>query len=320
MKLRRHILFWLVYCIYFFIQSISPQNVNEFSSGKTYWSAFVSLCCFIPMCVMSVYTSIYLIFPRYIESKKYTKAIICFIALFAFGVAVNFYAATTYYTIVGFHAKGPLLLGYLNTIWAMIISGFAIGIKAIRKWYREQSEVHNILRDKTRNDLNLRKRKMHPAFLYSSLESIREKLQSGAGDASSRILTLSGLLSYSLYGTENEVIPLADEISAVEDFIQLEYIDRNKISIRIDPQVDVQRLLVPPMTIFSCLQESFLKIRNSDIEECLTEIVVKVMDEKVLIQVRFTGECADRDIVGPVFIRVPEVYAAISKTPAYDPA
>jgi LytS/YehU family sensor histidine kinase len=247
-------------------------------------------------------------------------AIICFVVLFAAGVTINYYAATAYYAVGGLHAKGPLLLAYLNTLWAMIISGFAIGIKVIRKWYREQHEVHNILRDKTRNDLNLRKRKMHPAFLYSSLESIRQKLQSGSGDASSRILTLSGLLSYSLYGTENETIALADEISAVNDFIELENIERNKISLRIDPQVDVQRLLIPPMTIFSCLQESFLKIRNSEVDECLTEIVVKVMDGKVLIQVRFSGDCAEREIVEPVFIRVPEVYAPMSKMTEYDPA
>ena len=240
--------------------------------------------------------------------------------LFVTGVAINYVGAKIYYNASGINYKTAFLLGYLNTIWAIVIGGFAIGIKAIRKWDREQKEVHNIIRDKTRNDLNLRKRKMHPAFLYSSLGHIKSKLQSDPRDASARILTLSGLLSYSLYETDNELIPLESEMAALDDFILLEDIDRDKLSIRIDPQIDTQRLLIPPMTIFSCLQESFFKISNSDISECRTEIAIKTQDKKVLIQVRFTGECADRRIVEPVFIRVPEVYADTSKNLVYEPA
>ena len=320
MKWRNHILFWLVYCSYFFIQSIAPQDFSEFSSSRTYSNAFVSLCCFIPVCMISVYVSVRFIFPRYIETKKYTYAILTFIALFTGGMMLNYFASATYYSMTGVTAKGPLLLGYLNTIWAMIISGFAVGIKAIRTWDREQKEVHNIMREKSRNDLNLKKRKMHPAFLYSSLGRITQKLESNAADASSMILTLSGLLSYSLYGTDNELIPLENEIEAINDFIVLEDIDRSRLSLRIDPQIDTERLLIPSMTIFSCLQERFLKIRNSELEDCYTEITIKTVQAKVLIQVRFEGLCDEKKSIEPLFIQVPEIYADVRKKMKYDPA
>jgi two-component system, LytTR family, sensor kinase len=261
MKYGRHILFWVVYCFYFYIQSISPQSPEEFSDTSTYRNAFVSLCSFIPVCMLSVYVSIYYIFPNYIETKKYGRAIIAFIILFATGTIINYQAARVYYNfthVVMYPSKGTIMLGYLNTIWAMIISGIAIGIRITRKWIGQQKEIEAITRQKARNELNLQKNRMHPGFLYSSLDSIYADLKEDKGDSSSMILVLSNLLSYSLYESKTERVTLERELSAVADFISLEKMKGSaEILVHVDENIETKSLLIPPMLIVSVLREGF---------------------------------------------------------------
>lgn len=320
MRFGRHMLFWLVYCTYFYIQSISPASLKEFSSSITYRNAFVSLCCFIPVCIMCVYVSIWYIFPKFIEPKKYLPAIFSFVLLFAFGTLINYFAAKSYYSISGSHAKGPLLLGYLNTIWAMIISGFAIGIKAVRKWFTEQKEISAITQNKTRNELNLQKNRMHPRFLYSSLHRIHESLINEDASSSRMILTLSNVLSYSLYESDNEFITLQNEIAAIEDFIALEKSADRQITLTVDEQLDTENLLVPPMIVFSSLQNSFLKMKDGDVSDCRTDIAIRRAADNILFQIRFMGNCAEKKVVEPVNVRVPVKYAATKMDLSYDTA
>jgi two-component system, LytTR family, sensor kinase len=287
MKYGRHILFWLVYCSYFYIQSISPQSLEEFSDASTYRNAFISLCSFMPVCVLSVYVSIYLIFPFYIETKKYGRAIFAFMALFTAGFFINYEGANIYYYyshVVMYPSKGSVILGYLNTIWAMIISGIAVCIKVARKWFNQQKEIEAINRQKARNELNLQKNKMHPRFLYSSLDNIYADLKECKGYSSSMILVLSNILSYSLYESKTERVTLQRELNAVSEFISLEKMKgANEICLYVDANVEVESLLVPPMVILSVLHDGF------------AEAVAIIEDgENVIIDISMTQKPAHR--------------------------
>ena len=294
MKYGRHILFWLVYATYFYIQSISPQRPEEFSDPKTYTNAFVSLCSFIPVCVLSVYVSLYLIFPTFIETKKYGNAIFSFIILFAAGTAINYMAAMVYYRVTNvmtYAIKGCLTLGYLNTIWAMIISGLAICIKIARKSFNQQKEIEAISKQKARNEIHLQKNKIHPGFLYSSLDSIHADLKSGRGDSSSMILVLSNILSYSLYDSKTERVTLQQELNTVAEFISLEKMKGSKeISLCVGEHIETRSLLIPPMLILSVLHDGFAEA-----------VTVREDDENLIVDISMKNRPAHK-------IRVQKVY------------
>jgi two-component system, LytTR family, sensor kinase len=294
MKYGRHILFWLVYCSYFYIQSISPQSVKEFSDPSTYRNAFVSLCSFIPVCVLSVYVSIYLIFPFYIETRKYGRAIAAFILLFVTGTFINYHAAMVYYhftKVVMYASKGSIALGYLNTIWAMIISGIAICLKVTRKWFSQQKEIELINRQKARNELNLQKNRIHPGFLYSSLDSIYVDLKESRGSSSSMILVLSNLLSYSLYESKTDRVTLQRELNAVADFISLEKMKGfNVINLSVDKNIETSSLLIPPMLILSVLHDGLAE-----------EVHVNEDDDNLIVEISMTNK-------PPQIIRVEKIY------------
>jgi len=283
MKVGRHILFWFVYCSYFYIQSIAPQTSEQFSDPVTYRNAFISLYSFIPVCMLSVYVSIYFILPQYIEKKHYSGAILFFLILFSAGTYINSYAAQHFFRstgVVAWNTRGAFYLGYLNTIWAMIISGIAICLMVTRKWFQQKKEIDEISRIKARNELNLQKNKMHPGFLYSSLDSIYTDIKENRGASSSMILVLSNLLSYSLYESKKESVTLQSELNAVADFIRLERMKTsNEISLEIDDNINIEEILVPPMVILSVLHDRHSKA-----------ISISQEDEELIISIVFINQ------------------------------
>jgi sensor histidine kinase YesM len=263
-KLKRHLLFWAIYCSYFYLQSISPHSLEEFTDSRTYSNALISVYCFVPVCILSAYASVKIILPRFIAKGAYLNAIIAFILLFSIGTVINYLAAIVYFRNSGVSNKSPFSLGYLNTIWAMIISGLAIGLKITKEWYRQQKEVAEITRQKARNELNLKKNLMHPKFLYTTLDCIHNNLVAGKGVSSSMILVLSNLLSYSLYESEIEKVTLQNELNAVEDFIALEEMKQgNEIVLNVDRNVDPDALMINPMVILSRLQDVIQKLNTN---------------------------------------------------------
>ena len=94
-------------------------------------------------------------------------------------------------------------LGHLNSVWAIIVSTFAIGIRLTKNWYRQKQENLEIAAKKARTDLKLEKSIVHPEFLSRSLNSIYCKINSGSNDAPVMVLKLSDLLNYALYNTRN---------------------------------------------------------------------------------------------------------------------
>jgi hypothetical protein len=210
-----------------------------------------------PACVLSVYVSVYFILPRYIETKRYGVAIFAFVILFTVGTFINYQAAKVYYQYSQVDKyKAAITLGYLNTTWAMIISGIAICISVTEKWYRQKREIEAINQQKKRNELNLRKNKMHPGFLYNTLDGIYNDIRENRGKSSSMILVLSNLLSYSLYDSKIDRVSLQHELNAIDDYISLERMKTGRrINLDVEQTVCKEEIMVPPMIILSKLHD-----------------------------------------------------------------
>ena len=284
MKSGRHILFWAIYCSYFYIQSISPQSLPEFSNPSTYRNAFISLCCFIPACVLSVYVSVYFILPRFIETKRYGTAILAFVLLFTVGTLINYQAAKLYYQYSQVDKyKAAITLGYLNTTWAMIISGIAICISVTEKWYRQKREIASINQQKKRNELNLRKNKMHPGFLYNTLDAIYNDIRGNRGKSSPMILVLSNLLSYSLYDSKIDRVTLQHELNAVDDYISLEKMKTGRcIILDVDRTICKEEIMIPPMLILSKLHDGLV-----------SHIYITQENDDLIIKINFMQQPVD---------------------------
>jgi len=100
---------------------------------------------------------------------------------------------------------------------------------------------------------------LNPHFFFNCLNNLRELIVEDPRRAQRMVTQLGGLLRYSLRADQSELVPLSDEIRALEDYLALEGIRfEERLAVRWDIAKDVQGIRVPPM-LLQTLVENALK-------------------------------------------------------------
>jgi LytS/YehU family sensor histidine kinase len=113
------------------------------------------------------------------------------------------------------------------------ITGAAVIIKILKDYFIQQRENEMLAVENIRNKLQLLKMQMHPRILFASLRRIHVELDAGTRQAPEMILKLSDLLSYLLYESESDRVPLSMEVKMIENYIALKKLEyKGSIDIR----------------------------------------------------------------------------------------
>jgi len=257
----RHAAFWGVYATYFYLQSISPDCIKGLLPAEVYQFAFHSLYSFLPVCIICVYTSLYVLHPLFLRTRRYLTFGFSFLALFLLSIALNYFAATLFLK-VSCHcdlASIPFMrtfaLGFLNSQNAILAGGLALGIKLTRTWILQRRENIALTRQRTKARLGMIRVKLHPDYLVGSLGSIKEHLLARRSDAPAMIIHLSDLLSYWLYDSDEELVPVEKELSVIQKFMLLERSRQNPpLSMELHAEAPIKDSYIVPMLLLPITQ------------------------------------------------------------------
>jgi hypothetical protein len=297
-RLRRHLLFWLAYCSYFYIQSIPPKSFPEFFIGKTYFIALMNLVCFAPVFIGAVYVFIYYLLPRTLQRKKYWPFIFAFLLVYVLGSAINYFMAalflhwTSYFPLTLEHR---MEMGNFNTRWGMVIATVALGIKLSKNFYLQQKENLELLKRKTQSEMQLEKARIHPEMLLRSLNSI---YTGEATKAPSMILGLSELLSYSLYEIESQWVPLKKELLELKHLLSLEDSnDDSVINYTFQVKGMVSEQLIVPMTIVKLVEQALTLLYKWDCHTAFLNIGIEIKKEMLFLKLSVVfNSCIGHDM------------------------
>lgn len=206
-RLARHITLWVLYAIYYTLQSYYPTGIRNIVSIHFVKSAFLSTCLFLPFCILSTYTFLYYLHPRFLLRKRFLLFTVNFFALLLVGTIINYFAGIVFYTYSTNGVTAPfreLFLGFHNVINAFIISVLVLGLKLGKDAYIQQEANLELSRQKARTELQLLKTRIDPQFLFSSLDIIQVKVNSDSPDSPAAILDLSDILSDILYANDED--------------------------------------------------------------------------------------------------------------------
>lgn len=147
--------------------------------------------------------------------------------------------------------------------WELIRSGFADQItmyiaivvaahayeyfERTRKQELEKSEVQRAL---TASELQALKMQLHPHFLFNTLHGISTLIDGDRKSAKGMIVKLSSLLRTTLEHGSSDLIPLADELKFVQEYLDLEKMrfgTRLAVEWSLDPRT--RHLLVPQLIL-----------------------------------------------------------------------
>jgi two-component system LytT family sensor kinase len=231
-----------------------------------------------------IYLSYWLFIPQYLVRKEYVKFVSgIMIIILGFSIFANLAAWLI--------SKIPILKshvfdsGWQFRLWAgWAFFFFLVGtlFRLFIQWlmdsqYKEELEKQNI-----RSELSLLKNQINPHFLFNSLNNIDSLIGDTSPNASRSLSKLSDIMRYMVYDSEKEYVPLHDEISYIQNYIDLQKLripNEDIIKLSVDGEITDQ--LVAPMIFIPFVENAFKHSSLKDNPDNSIEVKFDIKASKI---------------------------------------
>ena len=268
-RIKRHLVFWLLWWIYFaatyyYYGQVGLQQITFGDlSGILIIKTFLLLLLHIASC----YFFIYVLLPGYLLKRKYFLFSALLLLLTAALLISGYFIHSVVFPIIDKAYSYNLSIAG-NTVWwtsvnavllnAPKIIAAATAIRLIKRWYLKQKEKERIEQEKLMTDLQLLKTQIRPDFLFSSLEQMYNYTKKKSPEAPKLLLKFSDLLSYMLYECDDIKVALEKEMIMTEEYMLLEKMRHgNSIEMEIGMRGDVLNKEIAPLMLLPFIENSF---------------------------------------------------------------
>jgi len=256
-----HIIFWIAvwfFYIYFF-------SYNSDDRAYVIWfSSFL-----MPLTIIITYLTVNRLIPSYLLRKKYLKFILYSFYVFVLSsylIAVIIYSFLIFFLDFDINAMPPMSKNFLFIlILVYLIVGIVSSISILKNNFdtvsRNRELQNKILSTQLQlkdQELNYLKSQIHPHFLFNTLNTIYGLALEQSKQTPDVILRLSNLLDYILYQINKSAVSLKEEVTHIEEYIELEKIrfeDRLKINFRSEAIPDNTN--IAPMLLIPFVENAF---------------------------------------------------------------
>ncbi|WP_396147814.1 sensor histidine kinase [Flavobacterium sp.] len=243
MKLRilYHLAFWGFFTLLFLQQN--PKVVLQ---------DFLAWFTILGVSTMVVYTNLYLLFPKFFFTKKYSiyfLLLVLIIGLGALSLKLLLPSGNTSFLTSIFQQ-------FVNLFFFVVITS---SLKFLRGFLQKQELLMKLEKEQLKTELSLLKAQVNPHFLFNTLNNLYGLiLQNENLQAADITLKLSDLMRYLLESSKTERISLQKEIKFLEDYLVLEKI---RLSAQADIRFVVYRLekdiFVAPLLFIPFVENAF---------------------------------------------------------------
>ena len=147
-----------------------------------------------------------------------------------------------------------------------ILAGLIIGMYESFKWRLEETtlqlrtkelERERALKLATEAQLASLESRIHPHFLFNTLNSISSLIPEDPQRAERLVEQMAALLRFSLDAHQAGLVPLADEMKVVSDYLDIERVRfGDRLRYRIDVPPDLVAAQVPPLSVQTLVENS----------------------------------------------------------------
>lgn len=217
---------------------------------------------------VGVYFNLYFLIPRYLEKGRYTLYVsLLLITIISTAVLI----VSGYY--IGAWVLGKPFEELYHTDPANYFSLFesgalpstaasmtlAMSIKLTRNWIQTRRREQTLQKEKLETELKFLRAQFNPHFLFNTINSIFVLIHKNPQMASESLAKFSELLRYQLYECNGQQIPLAQELTYLENFIELQKLRQDG---NVEMTVDLERppnhdLSVAPFIIMPFVENAF---------------------------------------------------------------
>jgi histidine kinase len=177
---------------------------------------------------------------------------------------------------------------FIAFLWAF--GGWLLIYATVHTRRRHDARAFELTINARDAQLQLLRAQLNPHFLFNCLNSLRGLISENPERASAMVTSLSDLLRYSLRSDRAHIVPLAEEMEIVNEYISLERV-RFEERLRFDTDVDPAALAaaVPPMLV-QTLVENAVKHGIADrTDGGVVRLRAEVCGRRMAISVTNTG-------------------------------
>ena len=261
---------------------------------------------YFPVNILAVYIANEILLPRFIYKRKYRTffLVLSFLTILYFAIAFCITILFAYLTKhvpyqslpVSFRWFLPVRYGIGFPLTSTVIVCI---IQLFKNFHLEQKANELLLREKINTELQLLKTRFQPRFLYDALQHILFLIRNQSADSPSTLMKLSELLSYVLYESEKERVPLEKELEIVKSFLVLKktfYPDMLKVQYQ--EQLETRELYISPLLLLSLMENCLDTLEQNNNQMILLKLNVMTVHEELHFQmecVRNTNEGSQKE-------------------------
>ena len=282
-NVRLSVLFWLLYFLY--------EWIGQASIANEYHRYLVNACVIVPIAGLATWFTTQVLIKKYLLKKRYTAFRVGFIVSVVIFTLIRrgfnyYYTYPTYYpqgTSMPFLFLPKIIIEAVNIY--LIVALYTM-FYFLRAWYEQQRLAQELQRDKAVAQLELLKNQVQPHFIFNTLNNIYSLSLKNNPRTSDLIYRLSSLLSYMLYDSRQEFIPVSKEMEYIHNYIELEkirYGERLDVAVNCFDAVD--KFTIPPLLILPLVENSFKHGVSNDVGNSWIRLDLTVKDDWLTVKI-----------------------------------
>lgn len=172
------------------------------------------------------------------------------------------------------------------TLWA----GIYFGVAYFQEQRRAEIERYQAQAALAEAELRGLRSQLNPHFFFNSLNSLRALVLEDPARAQEAITQMAAILRYHLQSGERSLVPLAEEIATVEQYLALELIRfEDRLTIERAIETDALPCLVPPLALQTLVENAIKYGVSREAGAAAIALRVQRRDEDLEISIRNTG-------------------------------
>lgn len=258
--------------IHYYIDTIGVHEDEAVSVGAT---AFFLACVFVGRYVSQIWTSRLKSTPVSVVIALSTIIVVCTAWLFVHA---------------DFPMRGKVALNLL-LFWipfAIVSVSLGVLIKIIRAIAENQLREAQLAAATSKSELHLLQSQISPHFLFNTLNNMYGLSITHHEKIPALLLKLSELLRYSVYDANETYVPLKDEMTYINNYIEFE---RIRIGDRLVMTTDLEEITntdikIAPMLLIVFIENAFKHSKNTAEQQIFIAITLKTWGNSILFSVK----------------------------------
>lgn len=294
----RHLLFWVVVLLYFVL---AQSNISFYAD---YGHLLESYGVIVIAQMITAYTIIYVLVPRFLDQKKIGLFIFwtvtLLIAVYGIYQMVKMYYFDTVY--FDFYNEGqrryalePLWkrFTYLSVFLSKCILYLTpTALLLMYRFYKNQQKFLKLNEQKKVAELSALKNQLNPHFLFNTLNNLYTLALEKSDKTPEVIEHLSGILDYILYRCNTNYVSIHKEIELIENYLLLEKIRYGKrIVVNFEHHME-RDVKIAPLILLTFIENAFKHGVSQELNTAKINISISLDGADIVFRINNTKPAA----------------------------